>query len=238
MEALKWYNPQITMNDKKQNKVGLFGGTFDPILYGHLRAAEEITQILNLSKIYFIPSAIPPHKEENNITPAHARLQMLKLAIEGNQHFDILEYELEKQTPSYTVDTLEYLSSEHPDLEFYFIVGNELFNHIDTWKNYKRLFELCNFAVITRPGFSDVDSSRIPLELKDDFRYHNSIENVISYTNNNSRDIVFTEIRGIEISSTDIRNSVRSTKSIKYLVPDKVEKFITSEKLYTEEASK
>jgi len=219
------------MSKTKQNRVGLFGGTFDPIHYGHLSAAEEIIQTLSLNKVYFIPSAIPPHKEESNITPAADRLKMLRLAIEGNEHFDISEFELERETPSYTVDTLEHLTGAHPDLEFYFILGNEIFNKIESWKDYRRLFELTNFVVITRPGFSDVDSNKIPLALKDDFRYYKKVENVISYTNN-ARDIVFTEIRGIEISSTDIRNSVKSNKSIKYLIPDKVEKYIITEKLY------
>jgi len=220
------------MSKRKQNRVGLFGGTFDPIHYGHLRAAEEIRQILSLNKIYFIPSAVPPHKKDSNITPAEDRLKMLRLAIEGNEHFGISEFELENKAPSYTVDTLEHLTVVYPDLEFYFIVGNELFNQIESWKDYSRLFELCSFAVITRPGFSDLDSNKIPLALKDDFRYYKKIENVISYTKSSLKDIVFTEIRGIEISSTDIRNFVKSKKSIKYLVPNKVEKFIITEKLY------
>jgi len=232
------------MSKIKQNRIGLFGGTFDPIHYGHLRAAEEIRQILSLSKIYFIPSAIPPHKEESNITCASDRLKMLRLAIEGNEYFDISEFELESKSTSYTVDTLEHLNRTYPDTEFYFILGNELFNHIESWKDYKRLFELTSFAVITRPGFSDLDSNKIPLALKDDFLYYKRVENVISYTKSSSKNtdcsknIVFTEIRGIEISSTDIRDSVKSNKSIKYLIPDKVEKFIITEKLYTQEADK
>jgi nicotinate-nucleotide adenylyltransferase len=230
------------MSKIKQNRVGLFGGTFDPIHFGHLRAAEEIRQILNLTKIYFIPSSIPPHKEDSNITPAQDRLKMLRLAIKGNEYFDISEFELERKAPSYTVQTLEHFSRAHPDTEFYFIVGNELFNQIESWKDYRRLFELCSFAVITRPGFSDLDPDKIPLALKDDFLYYKRVGNVISYTNSSLRDglrnIVFTEIRGIEISSTDIRNFVKSKKSIKYLTPDKVEKFIITKKLYAQEADK
>jgi len=220
------------MSKIKQNRVGLFGGTFDPIHLGHLRAAEEIRQILSLTKIYFIPSSIPPHKEGSDITCASDRLKMLRLAIEGNEYFNISEFELESKSTSYTVDTLEHLSGTSPDTEFYFILGNELFNHIESWKDYRRLFELTNFAVITRPGFSDLDSNKIPLALKEDFRYYKKIGNVISYTKSSLRNIVFAEIRGIEISSTDIRNSVKSNKSIKYLVPDKIEKYIITEKLY------
>jgi len=219
------------MGNKKQKRAGLFGGTFDPIHFGHLRAAEEIKQILELDKVYFIPSAIPPHKVDSKITHSSKRLKMLKLAIEGNAYFDISEFELKSDTPSYTVKTLEYFNNIEPDQELYFIVGNEQFNYIESWKDYKRLFELTNFAVITRPGFSKPNSTKVPLALKDDFRYDNSIENVISYTNK-TKDIVFIEIKGIEISSTDIRNFVKSKKSIKYLVPDKVQNFILSEKLY------
>lgn len=225
------------MGKKTQQKIGLFGGTFDPIHFGHLRAAEEIKQILELNKVYFIPSAIPPHKTQSIITDASKRLEMIQLAIEGNPYFDVSEFELQSDTTSYTINTMEHFIKTMPDVEFYFILGNEQFNHIESWKEYKRLFELTNFAVITRPGFSELDSCKVPLALKDEFRYYNSIENVNSYTNK-TKEIVFIEIKGIEISSTDIRAFVESDKSIKYLVPNKVENFILSEKLYTQEALK
>ncbi|GJM16067.1 MAG: putative nicotinate-nucleotide adenylyltransferase [Thermodesulfobacteriota bacterium] len=219
------------MGTNKQKRVGLFGGTFDPIHFGHLRAAEEIKEILSLDRVYFIPSAIPPHKSDSKITNSSKRLEMLRLAIEGNKYFDLSVFELQSETPSYTIKTLEYFNHAEPNTEYYFILGNEQFNHIESWKDYKRLFELSNFAVITRPGFSEPGLNKVPLALKDDFLYYNCIENVISYTNK-TKDIVFIEIKGIEISSTDIRTFVKSKKSIKYLVPDKVENFILSEKLY------
>lgn len=224
------------MSEGKQNRIGLFGGTFDPIHYGHLRAAEEIRYILNLDKVLFIPTSTPPHKENSGISQAEDRLEMIRLAIDENKYFEISEYELRSDAPSYTIYTLEHFTQNEQDTEFYFIVGNELFNEIENWRDYKKLFELSNFAVITRPGFSELDSSKIPLALKDDFRYHNSIENVISY-NNKVKEIVFIEIKGIEISSTDIRGFVKSKQSIKYLVPDKVEKYIRSQKLYAGEAT-
>ena len=219
------------MGTNTQKRVGLFGGTFDPIHFGHLRAAEEIKEILSLDKVYFIPSAIPPHKSNLEITNSSKRLEMLKLAIEGNKYFDVSEFELQSETPSYTIKTLEYFNHVEPNTEYYFILGNEQFNHIESWKDYKGLFKISNFAVITRPGFSEPGLNKVPLALKDDFLYYNCIENVISYTNK-TKDIVFIEIKGIEISSTDIRTFVKSKKSIKYLVPDKVQNFILSQKLY------
>jgi len=225
------------MGTNKQKRVGLFGGTFDPIHFGHLRAAEEIKEILCLDKVYFIPSAIPPHKSDSKITNSSKRLEMLKLAIEGIKYFDVSEFELQSETPSYTIKTLEYFNHTEPNTEYYFILGNEQFNHIESWKDYKGLFELSNFAVITRPGFSEPSLNKVPLALKDDFLYYKKVENVVSYTKSASKDIafteiVFTEIKGIEISSTDIRNFVRAKKSIKYLVPDKIEKYILTQKLY------
>lgn len=225
------------MNTKGQKKIGLFGGTFDPIHFGHLRAAEEIKEILELDKVYFIPSGVPPHKTVSRITDAQKRLQMIRHAIEGNPYFDVSVFEIKRDTPSYTIHTLEYFIETVSDVELYFILGNEQFNDIETWKDYLTLFKLSNFAVITRPGFSELDSCKVPLALKDEFRYYNSIENVISYSNKD-KEIVFIEIKGIEISSTDIRNFVESNKSIKYLVPNKVESYIKSKKLYTQEAPK
>ena len=219
------------MGIEKKQRVGLFGGTFDPIHFGHLRAAEEIKQILELDKVYFIPTSVSPHKIDTIVTPSSKRLKMLKLAIEGNEYFDISEFELESETPSYTINTLEYFNKMEPTPEMYFIIGNEQFDQIESWKDYRGLFELTNFAVITRPGFSELSSNKVPLALKEEFRYDNCIENVISYTNK-TKEIIFIEIKGIEISSTDIRNFVKSKKSIKYLVPDKVQNFIISEKLY------
>ena len=225
------------MNTKGQKKIGLFGGTFDPIHFGHLRAAEEIKEILELDKVYFIPSGVPPHKTVSRITDAQKRLQMIRHAIEGNPYFDVSVFEIKRDTPSYTIHTLEYFIETVSDVELYFILGNEQFNDIETWKDYLTLFKLSNFAVITRPGFSELDSCKVPLALKDEFRYYNSIENMISYSNKD-KEIVFIEIKGIEISSTDIRNFVESNKSIKYLVPNKVESYIKSKKLYTQEAPK
>lgn len=219
------------MNSGGKHNAGLFGGTFDPVHLGHLRAAEEIREIFGLAKVYFIPSAIPPHKLTVPITdPAH-RLEMLKLAVSSNPHFDTCDYEIEKKTTSYTVETLRHLTESQPDFEYYFIVGHELFSEIETWREYKELFTLSNFVVITRPGFSN-GTHRLPLALKADFSYDKREDNVTFYKNNDSKIIAFTQIRGLEISSTEIRRYVKGEKSVRYLVPDTVEEYIMSNKIY------
>lgn len=220
------------MTDKGgKQKTGLFGGTFDPVHLGHLRAAEEIRETLGLDKVYFIPSAVPPHKMSAHITAPSHRLEMLKLAVDSNPLFDTCDYEIKKKTTSYTVETLRHLTGEHPDFEFYFIVGHELFYEIETWKEYKELFTLSNFVVIMRPGFSN-GTPHLPLALKTDFSYYKEEDNVTFYRNNSSKTIVFVQIRGLEISSTEIRSFASRKKSIRYLVPDLVEEYITDNKLY------
>ena len=214
-------------------KIGLLGGTFNPIHLGHLRAAEEVREILALERIYFISSAMPPHKDSDIASPTD-RLKMVELAIQGNPFFETCDIELKRGGSSYTVDTLEYFSSKSPEFEIYFILGADLFSEIHTWKEYKRLFELSNFAVITRPGFPQTAS--IPLALRDDFRYYKSEENVISFLHKNSKILALVQIEGIHISSTQIRDLMGKNKTIKYLVPKEVEAYILENKLYTKEA--
>jgi nicotinate-nucleotide adenylyltransferase len=226
------------MSEKNKEKAGLFGGTFDPIHLGHLRAAEEIREDLSLDRIIFIPAAIPPHKDKTHITPSLQRLEMLKLALSDNPLFEICDYELKNRTMSYTVDTLRYLNAEYPDTEYYFILGNELFSEIETWKEYKELFKLSNFVVITRPGYSGESVDKLPLALKNDFGYYKEKENVISYRDQNSKIIAFTKIRGLEISSTEIRHCVAGGKSIKYLVPAAVEEYLLENNIYSREGSR
>lgn len=225
--------------DKSENKkVGLFGGTFDPIHMGHLRAAEEIREYFSLKRVCFIPSSLPPHKEPSHVTPSEHRLEMLRLAVDSNKYFNICDYEIKKQNTSYTIDTLRYLTHTHPDRNYYFIVGHELFADIESWMEYRDLFSLSNFIVITRPGFSNDDADELPLALKTDFSYDKREENVRVYRNNKNKIIVFTHIRGFEISSTEVRKLAATGKSIKYLVPEHVEDYIASNDLYIgEEAS-
>lgn len=220
-----------------REKIGLLGGTFNPIHFGHLRAAEEVREILCLSKVYFIPASIPPHKDSTNIAPSEDRLRMLELAIKDNPFFEISDVELKRRGPSYTIDTLRYFSTEFPDFEFYFIVGTDLFSEIDTWKDYKKLFKVSNFAVISRPGFPKDFSKVFPLALREDFRYHKEEGNIIFYLHKSLNILAFVRIEGIQISSTKIRCLLKENKSIKYLVPKEVEEYIITKKLYKEEGS-
>ncbi len=202
---------------RKKPRVGLLGGTFNPIHIGHLRAAEEVREILALEKIYFIPAAMPPLKDMTKIASPDSRIKMVEIAIRGNPFFELSDVEIKREGTSYTVDTLGYFVSNFPEFEFYFILGTDLFPEMDTWKEYKKLFELSNFAVITRPGFPHTDS--IPPALKYDFQYYKNEGGVIFYMHKSSKLLALVQIEGIQISATRIRNLLNKDRSIKYLVP-------------------
>lgn len=226
------------MNADRLVKVGLFGGTFDPIHFGHLRAAEEIREILGLEKIYFVPASVPPHKTTPGMASPHHRLKMLELAVNDNNFFSISDVEIKRGGKSYTIDTLQYFSETYPLFELYFISGSDLFSEIDSWKDYKKIFSASNFAVVERPGFSFELPGTLPLEIKDDFRYYKNHNNLTLYINKNSRILSLIKIDGLEISSTKIRELVNKSKSIKYLVPSSVETYILEHAIYKKEAAK
>lgn len=226
------------MTTRIKERAGLFGGTFDPVHLGHLRAAEEIRENLSLDKVYFIPAALAPHKKTANATPSLHRLEMLRLAVSDNPGFEVCDYELGKAAPSYTVETLRHLKKTHPESEYYFMVGNELFREIETWKEWRELFKLSNFAVITRPGYPDPEGVKLPLALENDFSYYKEKENVKFYKDKNSSLIAFSRIMGLEVSSTEIRRCVKSGRSIKYLVPASVEEYILRHGIYATEGAR
>ena len=217
--------------DKKKS-AGIFGGTFDPIHMGHIKAAREIREKLELDAVYFIPAGRPPHKQSENVSSARDRLRMVELALADIPYLIVLDYEVGQEGVSYTVDTLRHLKSTEPDTEFYFIVGNELFKYIESWKDYKTLFELSNFAVLRRPGFEDRQPEQIPLALRDEFRYHKSVGGMTFYKGKSGK-LVFINISGMEVSSTRIRETVRAGGRINGLVPESVREYISSNHLYS-----
>jgi nicotinate (nicotinamide) nucleotide adenylyltransferase len=136
-------------------RIGIFGGTFNPIHLAHLRSAEEVRAALRLDHVLFIPSAAPPHKRSDGLTsPAH-RLAMVRLAIRGNPHFRVSTIEIERRGRSYSVDTLRALRRRIPGARFFFIMGMDAFREIATWKEYRSLFALSNIVVTSRPPYDD-----------------------------------------------------------------------------------
>lgn len=222
-------------------RLGIFGGTFDPIHLGHLRSAEEIRERFELSRVLFVPAARPPHKEAAHlIDPAH-RLRMTELATAENDAFAVSTIEMDTAGPSYSIDTLGVLQAElGPESGLYFIIGADAFMEIHTWKDVEGLLQTANFVVTSRPG-SPVEelvhildktiTSRWPhLTSTAGFDERTGVETLQAAPS--KKLIYLVPIIHLDISSTDIRQRVRSGRSIRYLVPELVEEYIHCHALY------
>lgn len=186
-------------------KIGILGGTFNPIHLGHLIMAEEVADKLNLDKVIFVPTYMPPHKENSDIAPAVDRLKMVKLAIKNNKRFSVSDIEIRRKGLSYTIDTIREFKKLYPEDELYFIIGSDLIKYLDSWKDLEEILKLIKFIVATRPGY--------PLD---------KIPQHISTIN----------IRAIDISAYQIREAIKNNQSFRYLVPDEVYYYINKKGLY------
>ncbi len=201
--------------------VALFGGTFNPIHYGHLAIAEEVRAKHNLDKVIFIPTALPPHKDPSDLVDAHKRSVMAYLATVSNPCFDVSTYEVEKGGKSYSIDTIRHFRNFFGDnVEIYFIIGADMLVEIASWKNIGEILGLCRFIAVSRPGY---DAQKILHRhfLTSEGAVHEWLDRILI------EDLILWDI-----SATAIRRRVREWKSIKYLVPEVVEQFIHNQQLY------
>ena len=212
-------------------KIGLFGGTFDPIHWGHLRSAEEVGEAFALDRVYFIPASIPPHKRGQTTTPARDRLQMVRLAVARNPRFGASTREISRRGVSYSIDTIRQFAATKPNRDsLYFIIGLDAFREIETWKDFGEIFPLCHFIVTSRPGSKDQDPLKgTGVAVKKLFCYDFRRRN---YRHSSGTRIYFIELTDIAISASEIRALVKRGKSIRYLVPPAVEKYIKRRGLY------
>jgi nicotinate-nucleotide adenylyltransferase len=215
-------------------KLGILGGTFNPIHFGHLRAAEEARELAGLDTVIFIPSGNPPLKTEG-IAPAHNRYAMVRLAIETNPHFDLLDLESRTRQKSYTVKTLEKLHDLYPDDSLHFILGIDAFLDIPNWYRPERVLSLAQFLILSRPGCRFADMSASPyLSVRKETLRNLDMGTMPSYstTLKNKNTVTLLNVSPINISATDIRTRITEGKSLKYLLPADVESYIISHKLY------
>ena len=188
-------------------KIGLLGGTFDPVHIGHLLMARSALETLGLDRVIFIPSCVPPHKKSPTLFSAEDRLRMVRLATKGNPQFKVSDFEIKKGGKSYSVDTVRHFHKIFsPATKLFFIVGGDAIKQLDTWKDVGELKQLCSFVSVNRPGYPRGETK---------LQYHAVTMN------------------GIEMSSTEIRKRILQGKSIQYLVPDSVLRYIRQNNLYT-----
>jgi nicotinate-nucleotide adenylyltransferase len=213
--------------------IGVFGGTFNPVHLGHLRAAEEVRETQALDEIRFVPAAVPPHKAAAAVASAAHRLRMLELAVADVPGFAISTIELERPGPSYSVDTLRRLRAEvGAARRLVFVVGFDAFRDLDTWKEHGAIFELCDIVVVTRPPSpAQLGIDDVPVAARDVLWYDPASE---SFRHPSGHVLTLQRITALDISAAAIRGRLAARRSIRFLVPAPVEAYIASHGLYRE----
>ncbi|MEW6172835.1 MAG: nicotinate-nucleotide adenylyltransferase [Bacillota bacterium] len=196
-------------------RLGLMGGTFDPIHYGHLAAAEAVRHELELVKVVFVPAGQPPHKTGHQVSPAVHRVAMVRLAVASNPLFELSDIEVGRPGPSYTVDTVSAYRCLYPEAEIYFLTGTDAVAEIASWHRFDELLKLCRMISAVRPGCAREVQDRLA-QLPESIRCR----------------IRLVEVPGVAVSSTEIRDRVRLRKPVKYLLPETVEEYIIQHGLY------
>lgn len=197
-------------------RLGIMGGTFDPIHYGHLVAAETARIEHKLDNVLFIPTGLPPHKINRRVTEAKQRLEMVEMSIKSNKSFKVSRIEIEREGPTYTIDTLRILKQFLPNQELFFITGTDALREILTWREPEEIAKLATIVGASRPGYDS----------------HDLLGKIYCKYPFTKERIYLLEIPALAISSSDIRERVSKNKSIRYLLPDEVRLFIKENKLY------
>jgi nicotinate-nucleotide adenylyltransferase len=194
-------------------RLGLFGGTFDPIHLGHLILAEQCREACKLDRVWFVVAGAPPHKRNDRTAVAH-RLEMARIAIAGQASFAVSEIETTRPGPHYSVETLEAVRRDQPDDDLFFLIGADSLADLPTWREPARIAQLATIVVVNRPGLEEIDAAKLP-----DF-------------GPGARPLSSVTIPPIGIASTDLRRRLAERRSIRYMVPRGVEAYIESEGLY------
>ncbi len=200
-------------------RIGLFGGSFDPVHLGHLILAEQCREQARLDEVWWIPTAVSPLKQQGPVASDRQRLEMLELAVAGHSAFRVVDVELKRGGTSYTVETLETFRQEYPDREFFLLLGSDSLASFARWRDPSRICDLATPLVYARPDASIAWNSLSPFVAPEQLREFAELA---------------IESRLIDISSSDLRERIRQGKSIRYLVPRAVEQYITHHKLYVE----
>ena len=212
-------------------KIGIIGGTFNPIHIAHLRIAEEVRDRLGLDRIIFMPAAAPPHKPLAGELSFSERIAMVRLAVAGNPLFHVSDLEGKRGGKSYSIDTVRALRDAGPADEFFFIVGSDSFRDFSTWREYAAIFNLCNVVVVERPQAVITDlRDCLPVAIAGEFCYYGAEQRL---AHRSGYSVYYLEGIPLDISSSAIRDLVRQGRSIGYLVPDAVANYIKEQGFYT-----
>lgn len=197
-------------------KIGVLGGSFNPIHFGHLLMAESAYEQMDLDKVIFMPLKYPPHKNKEEILCDHHRLNMIDLAIQDNPHFELSKYEIEKESVSYTAETLSYLKDKNPNDKLFFILGADSYLMIDKWRQPQTIFKQANILVINRDFDNLIELDNKTIELNQNYNIK----------------VTYIDMPNIGISSTFIRNRLKDKLSIRYYMPNSVIDYICKHNIY------
>jgi len=218
-------------------RLGLYGGTFDPVHFGHLLLAETCREVARLDEVWFIPTGTPPHKPGIEISPAKARREMLELAIAGLPQFHVSRLEIDRPGPHYTVDTLRLVREQRPDDELFLLIGKDSLFDLPTWRNPDAISGLANIVAVNRMSpswerdFEDARFSRfVRQESVSPFLFSAEVE--IAGHAGLSFQVEFVTMPQMDVSATDLRQRVAAERSIRFQTPRAVEQYIRAHKLY------
>ncbi|WP_040210744.1 nicotinate-nucleotide adenylyltransferase [Clostridium polynesiense] len=197
-------------------KIGLLGGTFNPIHNGHLYIASEAKAKFDLEEIIFMPAGNPPHKRSREILSGIMRSEMVKAAVEGYTGFTLCDYEINKKGYSYTFETLQHLNKLYEDVEIYFITGADCLMELSSWRRVEEILELSKFVVFKRPGYN----------LQELLKQKEKVEK------HYNKEIFFLDLLEMDISSTDIRRRIKNSEEYRFFLPDRVYRIIEKLNLY------
>lgn len=205
----------MTSEVRSRQKIGIMGGTFDPIHHGHLVAGSEVADRFNLDMVIFVPTGQPWQKADKVVSPAEDRYLMTVIATASNPRFHVSRVDIERGGDTYTVDTLADIREEYPEADLFFITGADALAQIVTWRDWEKMFDLAHFVGVTRPGY-ELDDDIIPEVHKDR--------------------VSLVDIPAMAISSTDCRERAREGHPVWYLVPDGVVQYIAKRQMYRVQA--
>ena len=219
------------------DKIGILGGTFDPVTLGHLGLARNILEKMKLNQVWFIPAWQSPHKQDQPATDASHRLKMLKEALVQYPEFKVSEIELSQKKISYTIDTLTALLHQHPDTEWYLILGMDTFQDFAVWKNAREILESVHLVIATRPGYPNDLAPKALQALIDrlpiSYQLNRQEKQCPTYScRKTGKTLVFCSIEPMNISSSEVRERIRDGLSVKKMLPPEVERYIMAHHLY------
>ena len=221
---MRYYCAMSKSQQRKRVRVGILGGTFDPVHIGHLLLAQSALETWKLDKVIFMPNNVSPLKLEKRQSSFRHRLAMLKLALRGQSQFEVSDIEFRRGGVSYTFDTVTALKKTHPDWDIYFIIGMDSLRELHLWYRAKELIKICRVVTLARP-YSELGIRNEELGIK---------SRVAGFSQKDSKQLIkdIATSRQIDISSSEIRSRIAKQQEIRYLVPERVEKYIHKQRLY------